>query len=213
MKAGSGKSDRGKRKGAGARLGRKARRTADVLDKMSPGEQTEILRTLLERHPELRGEAEAEAVEMMSTPSEEDVAEDVFDAISSLSIEALNGRAGKQPFGYIEPGEAAWEILEEAMEGFVADMKRRAELGLAEAATVTCCGIVLGLHRAEHAGSKELLEWAPDFPSEAACNAVAELMRSFPAKARESVRAHLLAMLEANAPNWVEMVTRVADRT
>lgn len=201
MKARSGKTDRGKRKGAGARPTRKAKRTAGVLDKMSPGEQAGILRTLLERHPELRREAEAEAVEMMSAPSEEDVAEDVFDAVSSLSIEALNGRAGKQPFGYVEPGEAAWEILEEAVEGFVADMKRRATLGLIEAATVICCGIVLGLHRAEHAGSKELLEWAPDFPSEAACNAVVELMRSFPAAARESVRAHLLLAAASREPN------------
>jgi len=66
--------------------------------------------------------------------------------------ESFNGRAGKQAWGYVEPTDATWELLGEAVEDVVADMKRRANLGLHEAAEAICCGIVLGLHKGEGCG-------------------------------------------------------------
>jgi hypothetical protein len=42
----------------------------------------------------------------------------------------LNGRAGSHSCGYVETSEAAGELLEEAVEPFVNDMKRYLEMGL-----------------------------------------------------------------------------------
>jgi hypothetical protein len=74
-------------------------------------------------------------------------AEEVLDAVTSLDLDSLNDRAGSHSWGYVEPTEAAWELLEEAVEDIVADMKRSMDLGLETTAETICVGIVVGLHR------------------------------------------------------------------
>ncbi len=179
---------------------------------MAPSEVAAVLRALLAKHPALRAEAEEIAVGLISSPSVEDVADEVHDAVTALDIESFHGRAGKQAWGYVEPTEAAWELLEEAVEDVLADMKRRADLGLHEAAEAMCCGIVLGLDRAKGAGSDGPLGWAPDFPAEEACHVVAEMIGSCPPKARVAARARLIEALGELVPGWDEMLTRAVDR-
>src|SRR2546430_8612475 len=43
----------------------------------------------------------------------------------ALPIYDLNARAGSHEWGYVEPSEAAWEILEETVEPVLDDMKRQ----------------------------------------------------------------------------------------
>lgn len=179
---------------------------------MAPHELATVLRALLTKHPVLRAEAEQIATDMIATPSIENVADDVHDAVTSLGIDSFHGRAGKQAWGYVEPTEAAWELLGEAVEDIVADMKRRMDLGLHEAAEAICCGIVLGLHKAKGVGSEGPLGWAPDFPAEEACHAVAELIASCPPKVRGATRNRLVEALGGLMPGWDEMITRAADR-
>ncbi len=137
---------------------------------MATSELATVLRALLAKHPELRTEAEQVAVDMLSSPSVDDVAEDVRGTVTSLGIGSFHGRAGKHPWGYVEPSQAAWDLLGEAVEDILADMKRRMDLGPHEAAETICCGIVLGLHKAKGAGSDGPLGWAPDFPAEKSCH-------------------------------------------
>lgn len=68
--------------------------------------------------------------------------------LTAPDIDILNARTGRHRWGYTDPSEAAWEILEEAVEPYVSEMKRLLERGMAEAAAKTCRGIVLGLYRA-----------------------------------------------------------------
>ena len=187
-------------------------RAASAVDKMAPTELLTVLRALLAKHADLRTEAEQIAVDMISSPSVDDVAEDVRGAVTSLGIDSFHGRAGKQPWGYVEPSQAAWDLLGEAVEDILADMKRRMDLGLHEAAEAICCGIVLGLHKAEGAGSDGPLGWAPDFPAEEACHAVAELIRASATKDRGATRNRLIEALGSLVPGWEEMITRAADR-
>jgi hypothetical protein len=187
-------------------------RGADALDQIAPSELATVLRVLLAKHPDLRQEAESIAVEMVSSPDVEDVAEDVVEAVTSLGVDRLHGRAGKQRWGYVEPSEAAWELLEEGLECHLDDMKRCVALGLHDAATAICCGIVLGLHKAESSSSDGLLGWAPDFPAETACQAAVELVKICPAEARASTRERLVEAVGVYAPDWGSMVARALDR-
>lgn len=184
-----------------------------AIECMSTPELATVLCTLLAKHPDLRDEAEAIAMAMFATVSVEDVASDVCDAVSSLDIQSFHGRAGKQPWGYMEPTAAARKLLEEAVEGFFADMKRCMDLALKEAAEATCCGIVLGLHRAKSigAGSDGPLGWAVDFPDEEACHAVAELIRAYPANERSAARDRLVETLGGLVPEWDWMLAKSAD--
>ena len=197
---------------AGPRRVKLKPRSTRTLDKMAPNELASVLRAVLTKHPELRAEAEQIAINMIATPSVEDVADEVHDAVTSLGIESFHGRAGKQAWGYVEPSEAAWELLGESVEYILTDMKRRADLGLHNAAEAMCCGMVLGLYRAREANSGGPLGWAPDFPAEEACEAVDELIRASAAQDRGAARKRLLAALRELVPSWDEMITRAADR-
>ena len=64
-------------------------RAASALDKMAPSELAAVLRALLAKHAELRTEAEQIAVDMISSPSVDDVAEDVRRG-PSLNIESFH---------------------------------------------------------------------------------------------------------------------------
>ncbi len=59
-------------------------------------------------------------------------------------------------------------MLEEAAEPFVEDMKRHLGLGLDEEAFEICKGIVLGRYECRNENGDEFLDWAADFPVEAA---------------------------------------------
>lgn len=181
-------------------------RTRGVLQALKPAELSAVLRELLERHPDLRPDAEVIATGMMSRSSVEEVAEGVHHTVTSLDVEALHGRAGKQPWGYVEPVDAAWEILEEAVEGYLEDMTRRVKLGLGSAAEAICRGVVLGLYRAQEERSSGLLAWAPDFPIEQCGVVVDRLMSAAPAADRDSIRSRLRGALEDLAPDWAHVI-------
>ena len=183
-----------------------------VLEQLKAHESAVVLKILLERHQTLREEAEQIATELVSSPSVDEVAEDVLAAVTLIGIDSVNARAGRTSWGYVDPTEAAWELLEEALEDVISDMKRRMALGLGNAAEAMCRGIVVGLHRAEEFESEGTLGWAPDFPAEEACNVVEELLRACPAKERKNTRDRLVKALAGDVPDWSEMLEQVANR-
>ena len=73
-----------------------------------------MLRALLARHPGMAVEAERLAKSMVTDVDVEAIAEDVEQAVLDLDLDDLNARAGRKRWGYVEPTEAAWELLEEA---------------------------------------------------------------------------------------------------
>jgi hypothetical protein len=183
-----------------------------VLERIEADEAAGVLKILLERHQNLRKEAEQIATNLVSSSSPEDVADDVLTAVSFIGIDAVNARAGRRSWGYVDPADAASELLEEALEEIISDMKRRMELGLGNAAEAMCRGIVVGLYMARETESDGALGWAPDFPAEAACNVVEELLRACPAKERKNLRDRLVKALAQDVPDWSEMLEQAAKR-
>jgi len=177
----------------------------DILDMLSPVEAASVLRALLERRPKLREQAREAAKELVDDVSPEGVAEDVKWSMLQLGYEELNARAGRHEWGYVEPTDAAWELLEEAIEDFVMDARRRRELGLVAAAESMFQGIVLGLYEIRDAPSGDVLGWAPDFPAEAAGQAIETLLKATPPEDRSHTRDRIKAFLEEWAPEWTGM--------
>ena len=85
-----------------------------LLPKLNPAESAGVLHSLLERHPELVAEAEQIAQATVTDVDAETVAEDVEETILGLDLDDLEARAGRKSWGYVEPTEAAWELLGEA---------------------------------------------------------------------------------------------------
>jgi len=140
----------------------------NLLDKLENAEAATVLKRLVTEHPELRAEAGAMARAVLGEASFLGVAGEVESAILLLDYDDLNSRVGSHSWGYVEPAEAAWELLEEAVEPLVADMKRRVEMGLEEEGREICEGILLGLYRVREGGGSDILGWAEDFPAETA---------------------------------------------
>jgi hypothetical protein len=148
--------------------GRKPAKPPDLLDNLEASEATAVLREILTAHPELRPEAEAIARGVLGEVSFVPIAEEVEADILQLDYDDLNGRAGSHSWGYMEPSEAAEELLEEAIEPQVSELKRHLGLGLKKEALAICQGLVLGLYRVRSGAGGDVLGWAPDFPGEAA---------------------------------------------
>jgi hypothetical protein len=148
---------------------RTSREKLDCLDLLTAGEASAVLRELLSSHPDVLADARRAANALLASVTFADVAKSVFDALLALDLDDLD--AGPRASGYVEPSEAAWKAIEEAVAPYFHDLERRMKLRHANEATELCKGIVLGLYRAEHRGF-ELLEYAEDCPSELAGHAV-----------------------------------------
>ncbi len=102
-----------------------------ALEALTAAEKGDLLDHLLAARPDLREQAEAYAVGRMPTEDQDAVADDVESALRGLAIEELNGRAGyRSGRGYVHPGEAADEVLDEALQPFLDDLHRRARLDM-----------------------------------------------------------------------------------
>ncbi len=140
-----------------------------ALDALSGAEHARILVELLTSHPELRSEAEDAARRLLDDASLDAIAESVASALEELPLDALAMRSGRiRGRGYVHETEAAWEILEEAVEPFLADLRRRAGLGL-DATVAVAAGVVAGLYRCREPENGTVLAYAgPDSVSELA---------------------------------------------
>lgn len=87
----------------------------------------------------------------------------------------MNTRPGHQRGrGYVHPAEAANEILDNALQPFLDDLQRRADLGTGSAALELAAGILLRLYNCRQGNSETLLECSPDFAAERASGVVSD---------------------------------------
>jgi len=178
-----------------------------LLDHIQPNEAAIVLQRLLAVHPELLAEAEEISRMVLGDVSFESIAGDVEDSIRQLDLDDLNGRAGRHSWGYTEPSEAAWGLLEEVVEPFVEDMKRNLSLGLDEEAFEICKGIVLGLYQCRDESGDDFLGWASDFPAEAATDAVTDWVAGIRQGSSRKLRGEDCALLlrqfvDQHVPEW-----------
>ncbi len=127
---------------------------------------------LLANHPEIEEEAAELALSLLQGTSFDAVADDVDEAVRSLGIEELYAGAGERAWGYFEPADAAWQVLEEKIQPFLEEIRRRAALGLNDEVLEFTKGVVLGFYRVDVEDRCEAVEHAPDFAAEYACKAV-----------------------------------------
>lgn len=141
-----------------------------MLDALTAGERSAVLAAVLEAHPELVGEAEVEAHRLLSSVTVDDVAVGVSSMLRTIPLEELSARAGRvQGRGYVHETDAAWEAVQEVVEPFLVDMRRRASLGMSGPAVVVATGIVAGLYMVDPPDEGSVLAYAgPDLPGELA---------------------------------------------
>lgn len=198
-----------KQRGTGKRSAKKA----SVLDRLRPEEAQTVLRRLLATHRELRSEVQQIAKSLLREVECESVADEVEEMVRDVGLDELGSRAGRHSWGYTEPGEAAWELLEECVSPFLEDLKRRLELGLDAEALEICKGIVLGLYRVRNERGDDVLQWAPDFPAETAAQAVATWRKGGDKKTAGRGRGKQRVLppdfVKEFVPTWENLIDRV----
>ncbi len=63
--------------------------TAGMLERLDADELAAVLRSLLRKHPELKRDAESVATAIVSSPSVEDIADEVCTNLTSLDVDEL----------------------------------------------------------------------------------------------------------------------------
>lgn len=131
------------------------------LGPLAPAERAEVLDRLLIAHPELNDEAERIAIDLLSAVSVDQVASEVESALVWIPLDALAARAGRvRGRGYVHETEAAWELVDDALEPFRSDLDRRAALGLLDSTANLTVGIIAGLYRARDPKEGTVLAYA-----------------------------------------------------
>ena len=169
-------------------------------------ESAEVLCELLREHPAISSEADAIAKRMLAEADYEEIASEVEDAVLEPELDELNSRAGRTRWGYVDPADAAWELMNEAVEPFLDELRRCIKLGMREGAIATCQGIVLGLYRCRGRHPDHVVEWAPDFVEQTATETVAILTREQLGKTRGSSRFPEAFIREI--PEWADLINR-----
>ena len=188
-----------------------------LLERLKPGEAAATLQRLLEAHPDLWGEAEEIARSLLHQVRYQDIAAQIEEEVRALDYDDLNARAGRHEWGYVEPSEAAWEILAEAVKPLLEDMKRHLELGWEAEALEICKGLVLGCYRLSERAGGDVLGWATEFPSEAAGNALQVWQTgSDDSKSRERSRTKRPSLppdFLSLVPQWIPLIERLWKET
>jgi hypothetical protein len=144
--------------------------SASAYEHLDAVERARVLTALLDEHAPLRSDAERHSAALLLDASADEIADQVEEAIDDLTLEDLAGRAGRQPGrGYVHEVEAAYELIEEEVEPFAHDLRRRANLDMSEAAAQVAIGVLAGLYRCRDAADGSVLAYAgPDTPEELA---------------------------------------------
>ena len=138
-----------------------AEQQGTFLEHLSPSEQGRVLAALLDTHPQLRPSADQLAYAELCDVDPEVVAAEVVEGFLAQPFFEIGNRAGRRPGrGYVDEVEAQWELLEESLAPFVAEIDRLARAGLQTVARRQALGIIAGLEELRgSAGEETLIGW------------------------------------------------------
>jgi len=136
----------------------------EIIDQLSPADAQSILKTLAASDEGLAARIAEMALAHLRQVDVEEVAAALYGELDALEVEEVWDRAGRTRHGYVEPGEAADQMIEAVLAPFLEDLAKYQKLGLRAEANRMCEGLLLGLHRFEHESTSEFKNWAPDAP-------------------------------------------------
>lgn len=136
----------------------------EIIDHLSSTDALTILRTLAADDEQLARRIAELALANLSEVDPEEIAAGLYEELDALEVEEVWDRAGETRHGYVEPGEAADQMIDEVLEPYLEELKKYQELGLSLEARRQCMGLLLGLYQFEHESTSEFKDWAPGSP-------------------------------------------------
>ena len=125
-----------------------------------------MLHQLVATSPAIRKKAEEIASTLLVDVDLEEVAQEVLLELDSLVVEDVWDNSGSTRDGYVDPGDCAWQMFEDALEPFLQQLQKCQNLSMNDQAKLYCMGILEGIHRFETESESEYKDWAVDAPGE-----------------------------------------------
>ncbi len=138
----------------------------DILKILAPEEAAAVLSQLVASDAEIRKKAQEIALNLVGDVDLEEIAEQVFWELGSIAVEDVWDGPGSTRDGYVDPGDCAWQLFDDALEPFLEQLRKCQQLRLTAQAKLHCMGILQGIHRFETESESEYKDWAVDAPGE-----------------------------------------------
>ncbi|NGX43594.1 MAG: hypothetical protein K940chlam7_01892, partial [Chlamydiae bacterium] len=94
----------------------KKNKKQEIIDKINPLEALRILEILCRKNAEILKRTEELFLNRIREVDVEEIAEEVFSDIDFIDVEDLWDKSGSSRYGYTDPADAAWEMVEEVIE-------------------------------------------------------------------------------------------------
>ncbi|MGM0411591.1 MAG: hypothetical protein ACQEQF_12625 [Bacillota bacterium] len=91
----------------------------NLFENISPDDAYYILKRLVENDDNILKKIEEVAEEYFNKVDSEEIAETIFFELDFLNVEDLWDSSGSTRYGYVEPGERAYEMVEEVIQPLV----------------------------------------------------------------------------------------------
>jgi len=176
----------------------KKRRPARVSD-LRPSEQATLLERLATRKDAVGDAVRDEIERLVAAVDPDEVAGDVQFDLELLDVESLWARSGRHRYGYTDPQEAAWEMLENALAPHRERLNWYRAAGRPEAYDAYALGVLQGLYDFHHESDAEWKAWAPDDAGEAFAWVLDEWKRH---RRGDAERQAMWDQLAERCPGW-----------
>jgi len=185
---------------------RRASPSSKILDSITGSDALSLLKLLAERDEEFAELIDATGRELLAKVNSEEVATEVQIALESLGVEEVWDDAGATRDGYVDPGDTAWQMFEDALNPFEATIEKYRRLSMTTEARSYCEGMLRGIYDFHKESSSEYKDWAVDAPSEF-FGQILEIWRSL-FKGRAPI-PEMERFLRSYCPEWSEWSLRM----
>ena len=144
----------------------------------------------------------AMAKECLSDVDADTVADEVFRSLTSIQVEDLWDNSGKTRWGYHEPTEVAYEMVEDEVGYYIQKMEEYKNLGMKKEEKEYCKGILSGLLKYGQDGGNEFYDWCTDDPYTVAENILYDWKKEHTAEEVEEVQAVYDSFVKTNHGDW-----------
>ena len=170
----------------------------DILKKISPDEALEIVRKLAKTDRTIKDKIIKLAKEILGTVDAREICKAVYGALNSVDVHELWDRSGKTRYGYHPPDEVAYDMFEEAIAPYLANMHRLIGLKMIDEARVNCMGLLQGIYRFEQESRSEFSDWAIDIP----CTFFDDVLRDWLKNAGSKEKKEMQNFIKKECPEW-----------
>lgn len=132
------------------------------VDCITPDNALLVLKILANEDKKIGKRIQQIATQLITSVDLEEVANNLFSELDSLEVEDLWDQSGSTRYGYVEPCDKAYEMMEDVLKPFLAQLKKYRSLTMAKEAKVYCMGILKGLYLFDQESSAQFSEWAED---------------------------------------------------